>query len=232
MKKRLTKKQWLRRKRIKQITLIGTVILSGIAVLSCVCFILGALLGKETPGVSPVFQKTYLTEAPEITEFFLTPNEYSRPGMALEKVNGIVVHYTANPGSSAEGNRNYFEGLKDTHSTKVSSHFIIGLNGEIIQCIPLNEIAYASNDRNADTISIECCHEDESGKFTEETYRSLIRLLAWLCGEYNLKEQDIIRHYDVTGKECPRYYVRNEELWIELKQEVFKYIEEKRREAK
>ncbi|MFW5669697.1 MAG: N-acetylmuramoyl-L-alanine amidase family protein, partial [Acetivibrio ethanolgignens] len=211
MKKRLTKKQWLRRKRIRQITILGTVVLSGIAVLSCVCLLLGRLLGKNEPGVSPVLRKTYLIEKPEITELFLTPNEYSRPQEVLKEVNGIVVHYTANPGTDAEANRNYFEGLKDSHRTKVSSHFIIGLDGTIVQCIPLDEIAYASNKRNLDTISIECCHKDESGKFTKATYRSLVELLAWLCGEYNLKEENIIRHYDVTGKDCPRYYVKHED---------------------
>ena len=33
---------------------------------------------------------------PLITEDFLTVNEYSRPGEALEAVNNIFVHYTAN----------------------------------------------------------------------------------------------------------------------------------------
>ncbi len=232
MKKRLTKKQWLRKKRMRQITILGTVILAGITVLSFICFVLGRLLGGNDPGVSPLLQKTYLVDAPEITEMFLTPNEYSRPGEELLEIKGIVVHYTANPGTDAEANRNYFEGLKDSRQTKVSSHFIIGLDGTIIQCIPLEEIAYASNKRNADTVSIECCHKDETGKFTKNTYRSLIRLLAWLCGEYNLKQEDIIRHYDVTGKECPRYYVKNQDKWEALRTEVFEYIEEKRSEEK
>lgn len=226
MKKRLTKKEWLRKKRIQQIVAIGTVILIGIAVLSCTCFLLGKFLGKDTPGVSSVLQKTYMVEPPEITELLLTPNEYSRPQSPLSEVKGIVVHYTANPGTDAQANRNYFEGLKDSHNTKVSSHFIIGLDGTIIQCIPLDEIAYASNERNIDTIAIECCHEDETGEFTRETRTSLIRLLAWLCGQYNLKEEDIIRHYDVTGKDCPRYYVKHEDQWTGLKKSVFDYIQE------
>lgn len=232
MKKRLTKKQWLRRKRIQQITAIGTVILLGIAVLSCVCLLFGRLLGGKGPGVSSVLQKTYKIEPPRITEDYLTPNEYSRPGDALTDIHGIVVHYTANPGTDAKANRNYFEGLKDSHQTKVSSHFIIGLDGTIIQCIPLDEIAYASNTRNADTISIECCHKDETGKFTKATRKSLLRLLAWLCGEYNLKKDDIIRHYDVTGKDCPRYYVKHEDKWIKLKEDVFLYIEENKNEER
>ena len=82
----------------------------------------------------------------------LSVNEYSRPGTALSQINGIVIHYTANPGSSAKANRDYFEGLKDAHTTKASSHFIVGLDGEIIQCIPSTEISYASNERNKDTL--------------------------------------------------------------------------------
>mgnify|MGYP002240965473 CR=1 FL=1 len=96
---------------------------------------------------------------PELDVELLTVNPYSRPGTALEKVNGIVIHYTANPGATAIANRNYFENLKDTHTTKASSHFVVGLEGEIVQCIPTAEIAYASNDRNSDTISIECCYK-------------------------------------------------------------------------
>lgn len=173
---------------------------------------------------------TKQTQKPEVETALLTPNEYSRPQLPLTQINGIVVHYTANPGTTGWDNRNYFENLKDTHITKVSSHFIIGIDGTIIQCIPLDEVAYASNDRNSDTISIECCHPKKNGKFTERTYQSLIKLTAWLCGEYNLKEEDIIRHYDVTGKSCPKYFVENEEKWTGFKQEVFAYIEQNKLE--
>jgi len=106
---------------------------------------------------------------PKLDVQLLTPNPYSRPQKALEKVNGIVVHYTANPCTSARQNRDYFNGLAETKKTKASSHFVIGLEGEIVQCIPCNEISYASNNRNSDTISIECCIEDETGKFNDST---------------------------------------------------------------
>lgn len=152
-------------------------------------------------------------------------NKYSRPGIALKKVNGIVVHYTANPGTDAEDNRNYFNNLPRLNKEKkkpvyASSHFVIGLEGQIVQCIPTKEMAYASNDRNSDTIAIECCHPDNSGKFNSLTYESLVELLAYLCVKFDLDEQDIIRHYDVTGKLCPKYYVKNEEKWEKLKQDV------------
>ena len=105
---------------------------------------------------------------PEIDVQLLDINEYSRPGIESDGITGIVIHYTANPGSTAQENRDYFEGLKDTHETSASSNFVVGLEGEIIQCVPTWEVAYASNERNKDTISIECCHPDETGSLQKK----------------------------------------------------------------
>lgn len=157
---------------------------------------------------------------PDWKEDFLTPNEYSRPGDALSQVKNIFVHYTANPGTSAAQNRSYFEQQKDTHARSVSAHFIIGYEGEIIQCIPLDEIAYAVQTRNEDSISIECCFLAEDGSFTKETYDSLISLLVWLTDSYDLAPDDILRHYDCGGKKCPLYYTENPQEWEQLKADV------------
>ena len=162
---------------------------------------------------------------PDLDVELLTVNPYSRPGSALEKVNGIVIHYTANPGATAIANRNYFENLKDTHTTKASSHFVVGLEGEIVQCIPTAEIAYASNDRNSDTISIECCYKNEDGSFEQATYDSVIKLTAWLCAKFGLTSENVIRHYDVTGKLCPLYYVEHEDAWTQFKKDVDRYLQ-------
>ena len=163
---------------------------------------------------------------PDIDVELLTVNEYSRSGTNFGEIKGIVIHYTANPGATAMQNRIFFEGLKDTHLTKASSHFIVGLEGEIIQCVPTWEVAYASNDRNIDTVSIECCHPDETGKFNEATYRKMVQLTAWLCEKFSLDENDVIRHYDVTGKNCPKYFVENEDAWEQFKEDVKSALEE------
>ena len=163
---------------------------------------------------------------PDIDVELLTPNEYSRPGIATDKITGIVVHYTSNPGAGARNNRDYFEGLKDSHVTKASSNFVVGLEGEIIQCVPTWEVAYASNSRNTDTVSIECCHPDETGKFNDATYHSMVELCAWLCLKFDLNEEDVIRHYDVTGKNCPKYFVEHEDAWVQFKSDVGKKLKE------
>ena len=157
---------------------------------------------------------------PQWEENYLTPNEYSRPGEPLKEVKNIFVHYTANPGTSAAQNRSYFEQQKDTHENSVSSHFIIGYEGEILQIVPLDEIAYAVKSRNMDSISIECCYKAKDGSFTQETYDSLISLLSWLTEAYDLDSEDILRHYDCGGKKCPLYYTEHEDAWEQLKQDV------------
>ena len=181
-------------------------------------------VGKEIEnttgtGIQGLSAETYAAH-PDWTEDFLTVNEYSRPGDPLTEVNNIFVHYTANPGTSAAQNRSYFEQLKDNHERSASAHFIIGYNGEIIQCVPLDEIAYAVQTRNEDSISIECCYKADNGQFTQETYDSLIRLLRWLIDAYELKPEDILRHYDCGGKKCPIYYTEHEDAWEQLKEDV------------
>ena len=194
-------------------------------VLLVIVGVTGHQKNKAVSADSPVTLSEVDENRPELDVELLTVNPYSRPGTALEKVNGIVIHYTANPGATAIANRNYFENLKDTQTTKASSHFVVGLEGEIVQCIPTAEIAYASNDRNSDTISIECCYKNEDGSFEQATYDSVIRLTAWLCEKFGLTSEDVIRHYDVTGKLCPLYYVEHEDAWTQFKKDVDTYLQ-------
>lgn len=165
-------------------------------------------------------------EVPELSVQLLSVNEFSRPGEALPEVKNIFVHYTANPGTTAEQNRSYFESLSQTQERSASAHFVIGYDGVIVQCIPTKEIAYAVQTRNYDSISIECCYVDESGVFTSETYDSLIELTAWLLHKYELEPQDVLRHYDSNGKLCPKYYVEHEDAWQQFLTDLTQYMEE------
>lgn len=140
----------------------------------------------------------------------------SRRGVYLEGVKDIVIHYVGNPGTTAQQNWTYYT----NPSSEVSSHFVIGLDGEIIQCIPLHEKSSASNHRNKDTISIEVCHPDASGKFTDAAYQSLVNLTAWLCEVCELDSTDVIRHCDITQKQCPLYFVTHEDEWKKFKGSV------------
>lgn len=186
----------------------------------------------------------------KVQKQLLTPNKYSRPQIPLSKVTKIAVHYVGGAGSSAQSTRDYFESLKDqipdptgkwwvnkdgSYRTfkgekvgirYVSSHFVVGLLGEVIQCIPLEEMSYCTNQANGYSISIETCHPLADGKFNSVTERSLIELTAELCRKFGLTEKDVIRHYDVTGKLCPLYYVNHPEAWENFRAEVKKLLED------
>jgi N-acetylmuramoyl-L-alanine amidase CwlA len=199
-------------------------------------FLLAAVIGGLLWLLTSIFNRRYIDlsaiEAPSwVQQDFFDRNPYSRPGTKMAKVNEIVIHYVANPGTTAKNNWNYFNNLKDqkeesgSKNISASSHFIIGLDGEILQGIPIDEIAYAtSKEKNMNTVSIECCHPDETGKFTEETYDSLVELTAWLCHSLDLTSKDVIRHYDATGKDCPRYFVAHEDEWKQFKKDVKKAL--------
>jgi N-acetyl-anhydromuramyl-L-alanine amidase AmpD len=240
MKKILTREEWRRRKQRKSMVLVAIIISLMIAILLFSIFLITDILNRNyTPeegrdflinkithrNVTKETIDETLSNGIKIQEEFLTPNPYSRPQTPLKKINSIVIHYTANPGTTADNNRSYFEGLATKKTTYASSHYVVGLEGEVVQCIPLTEISFASNDRNNDTVSIECCHMDETGEFNDETYDSLVSLTAALCVEFKLEKEDIIRHYDVTGKLCPLYFVEHEDAWEIFKEDVMAEVE-------
>ncbi len=153
--------------------------------------------------------------APLIDVQMLDINPYSRPGSQMYRVDDIVVHSTDSPNAPAQNIRDYFESLTDG-SRSASSHFIVGLNGEIIQCIPIYEKSYATKWRNYDTISIEMCPTDSDGHINDATYQSTVQLVAWLQNALGLSSSHVIRHYDATGKVCPRYFANNPDAWTQM----------------
>lgn len=228
MNRILSKEEWRKRRR-KRSNIMGLLVFSvamALIVLAVFFYKKNYLQGMGFTKNETEKLSVSLQNGQDIMIDYLTPNQYSRPQTELERVKGIVVHYTANPGTTADNNWSYFEGLGVKGTTYASSHYIIGLEGEIVQCLPLNEISYASNDRNKDTISIECCHSDLTGEFNQDTYESLVSLTAALCVEFDLEAEDVLRHYDVTGKLCPLYYVEHEDAWDKYRMDVDSAITE------
>lgn len=157
-----------------------------------------------------------------ISQKLLTINKYSRSGEKQSNIEYLVIHWVGNANTSAINNRNYFENLRITKRLQASAHYIVGLNGEIIQCIPDNEVAFHAGNYNMNrkSIGIENCHPDWTGKFNESTYEALIELCIWLCKKHNIKADKIIRHYDATKKVCPKYYVEHQAEWEGFKNRI------------
>ncbi|MGN1320544.1 MAG: N-acetylmuramoyl-L-alanine amidase family protein [Acutalibacteraceae bacterium] len=215
----MLKRKIARKKRIRRFIIILTVL----ALSLCVVFAFFIHNNASGKGLFKKKLNAKTLECPDYVDVQLINTGYARTGVKLIEVNNIVIHYVGNPGTTAQNNRDYF----NKSDTEVCSHFVIGLEGEIIQCVPLDEKSNASNNRNLDTVSIEVCHPDASGKFTDASYESLVKLTAWLCDNSGLKAKDVIRHYDITGKECPKYFVDNESEWKnfleDVKQELKNY---------
>lgn len=165
---------------------------------------------------------------------FLTPNRFSRPGRKRKGVKAIEVHWVANPGTSAKFTRRYFEMRKGGGLSFGSTHFVIDLDGDIVQIIPEEEIAFSSgskvympgvaeyfgNPPYYNTISIECTHKDWSGAMYPNTHQSLILLCAYLCDKYGLEATDLVLHYELTGKQCHRWFVDHPDEWESFKTSV------------
>ena len=156
----------------------------------------------------------------------LSINPYSRPGKSLHEVKAVVMHWVANAGSSAEANRNYFESRKDGELGYGSAHFVVGMEGEVIECIPTSEAAWhvgskiyteyartylTTGNPNYCTIGIEMCHPGADGAFTYATLLSACELAGSLCEENHLNPyRDITTHKAVVGwKDCPKHWCEN-----------------------
>lgn len=156
----------------------------------------------------------------QITRLPLTVNEYSRPGRPLRDVRAIVLHWVANPGTTARQNRDFWESRKNGNSGYGSAHLIVD-DREIVEAVPLDEMAYhVGADTytkfaedwlgpypNNCTIGVEMCHPDWTGEPTLEVWQRTVRLVADLLLANTLRPHHITTHNAITWKDCPKWFV-------------------------
>ncbi len=143
-----------------------------------------------------------------------------------QSIEYIVVHYTANDGDTARNNGNYFS----QPNRNASAHYFVDEN-EIIQSVKDTDTAWHCGAksykhelcRNDNSIGIEMCSEkDNNGQYyiNQATQNRTIRLIKVLMKQYNIPIENVLRHYDVTGKLCPEPFVRNQVQWLDFKQKL------------
>ena len=144
----------------------------------------------------------------------------------------LVYHYTANDGDTDENNAKYFH----NNVVKASAHRFVDDDSVTIS-VPDNYVAwhcggglqgskghtYYKKCTNTNSIGIEMCDTKRNGKYevTPKTRSNAIALGKELVKKYGIKKENVIRHYDVTGKNCPAYFVKDEEAWIKFRNEIF-----------
>ena len=152
---------------------------------------------------------------------------YSAQERDKEKtVKYIVIHNTGNNGDSAKNNVDYFASWNDRSA---GAHFFVDQKGLIGRSIPMNLTAWAVGDSgkgtlkkdvtNYNSVSIELC-DIVSKEPSDAMVEAVADLIAYIR-KYCPKAMPIVRHYDVTAKECPRAMVK-EEKWEKFLQRVGK----------
>ena len=137
------------------------------------------------------------------------PLSNKRPGIK-RSIKQIVIHNTANEESTARNERDYLTNPNNTTSTSFN---IVVDDKEIIEAVPVNEMAFHAGDRegNQKGIGIELC---ESGNF-EKTKANAAKLVAYLMKTYDISLSEVRTHHDFSGKDCPRKMLGNWEDFLE-----------------
>ena len=145
----------------------------------------------------------------------------------------LVIHFTANDGDKATNNGNYFK----NNVVKASAHYFVD-DDTIVQSVEEDFVAYAVGGKklkgtkgakhygvctNYNSISMELCDTVKDGKYnlSSKTRKNAVELARDIVKRHGIKESNVIRHYDVTGKNCPAYFVSDETAWEGFVDEIF-----------
>lgn len=140
-----------------------------------------------------------------------------RPG-TQKKIKFIVIHETGNTGTNANAasHANY---LKEETKTEAKSwHYTVD-DHEIYHHIPDNEVAFHAGDQlkenggNLNGIGIELCVNPENDY--DKTMENAAILAAYLMKEYRLSIDDLKKHQDFSGKDCPEKLLEDDR-WDEF----------------
>lgn len=161
-------------------------------------------------------------DAVKITGFKQAGSGNYRAGRSAP-VRYIVVHYTANKGDTAKNNADYFART----ITKTSAHYFVD-EKEVWQSVREKDTAYHCGAdtykhpfcRNRNSIGVEMCLLDKSGNIRPGTIDTALSVVRQLMAAYDIPIDRVLRHYDVTGKNCPRPMVENPQLWEDFKKEL------------
>ena len=148
-----------------------------------------------------------------------------------KEIKFIIYHYT--------GMKKEIEAIKKltNSNSKVSSHYFIKKNGEILTLVPDLYIAWHAGvsswknikSINRNSIGIEISnsgHNFKYTKFTKNQIRSVVKLSRYLINKYKIKSKFILGHSDIApdrkfdpGEKFPWQYLSKKKIgnWHNLK---------------
>ena len=142
------------------------------------------------------------------------PSNYT-PGRT-RSIDRIVLHYTAGDGDTARDNCCYFSGA----NRNASAHYFVDEDG-VCPCVPEGDTAWHAGSwaMNCRSVGVEMCSRKKAdGRYEipAQTVEHTVRLVRELMGRYGVPPEGVLRHYDVTGKNCPAPMVEDESQWKSL----------------
>lgn len=166
----------------------------------------------------------------KLYEILANPANYGRERNAGD-IKYLVVHYTGNDGDTAAANAQYYRNAE----IRASAHYFVD-DYEVYCSVPDLTIAWAVGGKkwadcektgggklygavtNTNSISIELCDTRGDGVYgaSEETLENAAGLARMLMEKYSIPLENVVRHFDVTGKHCPAYMM-DEEAWNAFK---------------
>jgi N-acetylmuramoyl-L-alanine amidase CwlA len=138
----------------------------------------------------------------------------------LKDIDFIVVHFTANANDTAKNNADYFA---TGNKRNAGAHYFVGRDG-VAESIPANFVAWAVGDKqaklngggskmkvcfNSNSVSVELC---DFRKWNDKVANIAAEFITALSRDLLINKNNIIRHYDVTGKLCPAPLI-DEGMW-------------------
>ena len=168
---------------------------------------------------------------PLISEFNYSPN-FNPTKRRSNQIKFIIFHYT--------GMRSETTAIKKltNSNSKVSSHYLIKNNGQIVAFVPDRYIAWHAGVSlwknfkllNNNSIGIEISnpgHDFGYKKFSKSQILSIIKLSKFLIKKYNIKPKNILGHSDIAsnrkkdpGEKFPWKYLSQHKIgiWYNLNQ--------------
>ena len=172
-------------------------------------------------------------EGVNIIEQLANPGNYGGSREAGQ-IKYLVIHYTGNDGDKAANNAAYFQ----KNVVKASAHYFVD-DTAVYRSVPELTVAWAVGGKkypnadktgggtmygvitNTNSLSVELCDTRKDGTYqaTEATLGRAVELCRELMARYGIPLDRVYRHFDVTGKHCPSYFV-NDQKWAEFKRRL------------
>lgn len=169
----------------------------------------------------------------KITEYTANRNNYGNK-RDLSVIKYIAIHYTGNDGDTAKNNAKYYASTV----VKTSAHYFVD-DDSIYHSVPDDYVAWSVGGKkwsdcastgggklhgiakNANTLNVEMCDTIRDGKImaTDATLTNTVWLVRMLMDKYDIDIDHVIRHFDVTGKHCPAYFME-ESAWEAFKARI------------